>query len=145
MLPPSSRGGAPPEIHEDKKRKAKLRDIKIPRNDMRISKLSPNQGLFSKNINMGDLEMSSRLRFEPGSNLDTHTHTRQYWYVYHADYFVPVFQKRSVRMRLNGCHARFTLARAPWRAHITRVPGLRQRQSFSRTLLSQIIKKKTVE
>jgi hypothetical protein len=35
------------------------------------------------------------------------------------------------------CRVRFTPARSPWRAHVTCVPRLRQRQSFSRTLSSQ--------
>ncbi len=39
--------------------------------------------------------------------------------------------------------ARVTLARSPWRAHVACVPRLRQRQSYTRALLSQ--KQKLVE
>ena len=35
------------------------------------------------------------------------------------------------------CRARVTPARSPWRAHVACAPRLRQRQSFSRMLLSQ--------
>ena len=49
------------------------------------------------------------------------------------------FPKQSVCLREKDwcCRARVTPARSLWRAHVTYVPRLRKRQSFSRTLLSQ--------
>ena len=48
-------------------------------------------------------------------------------------------RRQSVRAHSKDwhCRTRVTPARLPWRAHVARVPRLRQRQSFSRTLLSQ--------
>ena len=46
-------------------------------------------------------------------------------------------QRACMRKKDWRCHKRVTPARSPWRAHVACIPCLRQRQSFSRMLLSQ--------
>jgi hypothetical protein len=46
-------------------------------------------------------------------------------------------QRACIRSKDWRCRARVTPARSPWRAHVACIPRLRQRQSFSRMLLSQ--------
>ena len=46
-------------------------------------------------------------------------------------------QRACIRSKDWRCRARVTPARSPWRAHVTCIPRLRQRKSFSRMLLSQ--------
>ncbi len=52
---------------------------------------------------------------------------------------LPMFPKQSVCAHSKDwrCRARVTPVRSPWRALVACVPHLRQRQSFSRTLLPQ--------
>ncbi len=46
-------------------------------------------------------------------------------------------QRACIRSKDWRCRARVTPARSPWRAHVACIPRLRQRQSFSRMLVSQ--------
>jgi hypothetical protein len=52
------------------------------------------------------------------------------------------YQRACKRSKDWRCRERVTPARSPWRAHVACIPHLRQRQSFSRMLLSQKIKNK---
>ena len=55
----------------------------------------------------------------------------------HVDKLILQYQRACIREKDWRYRARVSPARSPWRAHVTCVPRLRQRQSFSRMLLSQ--------